>query len=279
MNKTYVLNALEEGYRHIDTALLYGNQEIIGEAIRESGVDRSTLFVTTKVGFFPSDSLLPLPPLAARFFRAMGGVHPENMKTREKEAVGAGLKMMGVEYFDLCLIHSPLTDDLEMWGTWFPHEFTFRTTDGRVLVRPKSAVRIIVERLAAWIAWFGGSKGYEHRRQAWKNMEDLYREGKCRNIGVSNYEVPLLEEMESYASVFPAMNQLELHPLRQMRGVRKWCAEHGCAVTGYGTGILSEHPEISRIARKYKKTTAQVTLRWALESGIVVIPKTRTRSR
>jgi len=202
--------ALEAGYRSIDTAAIYGNEEGTGKAIASSGLPRAELFVTTKLwnadqGY---DSTL--------------------------RAFDTSLKKLGLEYVDLYLIHWPM-----------PERGTFVDT--------------------------------------YKAFEKLYEEGRAKAIGVSNFLPEHLATLLEATSVVPAVNQIELHPQLQQRAAREVHAEHGIVTEawsplGSGKGLL-DVPAIVAIARKHERTPAQVVLRWHLQLGNIVIPKSVTPSR
>ncbi|MDQ0790339.1 aldo/keto reductase [Streptomyces sp. B3I8] len=202
--------ALEAGYRSIDTAAIYGNEEGTGKAIASSGLPRAELFVTTKLwnadqGY---DSTL--------------------------RAFDTSLKKLGLEYVDLYLIHWPM-----------PERGTFVDT--------------------------------------YKAFEKLYEEGRAKAIGVSNFLPEHLTTLLEATSVVPAVNQIELHPQLQQRAAREVHAEHGIVTEawsplGSGKGLL-DVPAIVAIARKHERTPAQVVLRWHLQLGNIVIPKSVTPSR
>ncbi|MFE0351323.1 aldo/keto reductase [Streptomyces griseoluteus] len=205
-----VTAALETGYRSIDTAAIYGNEEGTGKAIAASGVPREDLFVTTKLwnsdqGY---DSTL--------------------------RAFDTSLEKLGLDYLDLYLIHWPL-----------PARDNYLDT--------------------------------------YKAFEKLYSDGRIRAIGVSNFLPEHLERLIAETSVVPAVNQIELHPQLQQRAAREFDAEHGIATEawsplGQGKGLL-EVPAIVAIARKHGRTPAQVVLRWHIQLGNIVIPKSVTPSR
>jgi diketogulonate reductase-like aldo/keto reductase len=205
-----VATALEAGYRSIDTAAIYGNEEGTGKAIAASGVPREDLFVTTKLwnsdqGY---DSTLA--------------------------AFDTSLDKLGLEYVDLYLIH---------WPT--PARGKYVDT--------------------------------------YKAFEKLYADGRAKAIGVSNFLPPHLETLIAETSVIPAVNQIELHPHLQQNAAREYHAEQGIATEawsplGSGQGLL-EVPAIVAIAQKHGRTPAQVVLRWHLQLGNVVIPKSVTPSR
>ncbi|GAX48691.1 oxidoreductase [Streptomyces olivochromogenes] len=205
-----VATALESGYRSIDTAAIYGNEEGTGKAIAASGIAREELFVTTKLwnsdqGY---DSTL--------------------------RAFDTSLEKLGLDYLDLYLIHWPLP------------------TRGKYI-------------------------------DTYKAFEKLYSDGRIKAIGVSNFYPEYLEELIEATSVIPAVNQIELHPHLQQHAVREYHAQQGIATEawsplGSGKGLL-EVPAIIAIAQKHNRTPAQIVLRWHIQLGNVVIPKSVTPSR
>jgi 2,5-diketo-D-gluconate reductase A len=208
--QTAVAQALEAGYRSIDTAAIYGNEEGTGRAIAASGLAREDLFVTTKLwnsdqGY---DSTL--------------------------QAFDTSLAKLGLDYLDLYLIHWPMP-------------------------------------------------AREKYVDTYKAFEKLLADGRVRAIGVSNFLPDHLERLIGETSVLPAVNQIELHPHLQQHASRELHAEQGIATEawsplGSGKGIL-EIPAIVAIAQKHGRTPAQVVLRWHLQLGNVVIPKSVTPSR
>ncbi len=193
--------ALAAGYRHIDTARIYGNERDVGAAVRESGLPRQDIFVTTKLwnedqGY---DSAL--------------------------RACERSLKDLGLEYVDLYLVHWPVP--------------------GR-------------------------------RLDSWRALEKLLADGKCRAIGVSNFLEHHLDELLGKAKVVPAVNQVEQHPFLHQPSLLRYCAGKGIAVEAYSPltkGMRLGDPRVVELARKYGKSPAQVLIRWCLEHGLVVIPK------
>lgn len=205
-----VSTALEAGYRSIDTAAAYNNEEGTGKAIATSGVARKDLFVTTKL--WNSD-------------------HGYDSTLR---AFDTSLEKLGLEYLDLYLIH---------WPT---------PARGKYI-------------------------------DTYKAFEKIYADGRAKAIGVSNFPPEQLESLIEATSVIPAVNQIELHPQLQQIAAREYHAEQGIATEawsplGSGRGLL-EVPAIIAIAQKHGRTPAQVVLRWHLQLGNVVIPKSVTPSR
>ena len=203
-----VSTALEVGYRHIDTAAMYGNEEGVGEAIAKSGVDRSELFVTTKLN---ND--------------AHG--HDEALA-----ALDESLRGLGLDYVDLYLIHWPLP-------------------------------------------------GQDKYVETWKAFEEMYASGRARSIGVSNFHANHLNRLIAETNVRPAVNQIEVHPTftqDDLRATNKLLNIATEAWTPLGRGDL-ELATITSIAENVGKTPAQVILRWHLQEGHIVFPKSVTPSR
>jgi 2,5-diketo-D-gluconate reductase A len=205
-----VATALEAGYRSIDTAAIYGNEEGTGRAIAASGVPRKDIFVTTKL---------------------WNADHGYDSTLR---GFDASLEKLGVDYLDLFLMH---------WPT------------------PKRDKYV----------------------DTYKAFEKLHADGRIRAIGVSNFEPDHLQRLIAETSVIPAVDQIELHPHLQQRAAREYHAEQGIATEawsplGSGKGLL-EVPAIVAIAQKHGRTPAQVVLRWHVQLGNVVIPKSVTPSR
>lgn len=200
--------AIEAGYRHIDTAAIYRNEESVGKGILESGIDRKDLFITTKLW-------------------------NEDMRAgRQIEAFEKSLKLLKTDYVDLYLIHWPV-------------------------------------------------EGFQ---KSWKAMEEIYASGRARAIGVSNFHEHHLKDLLSDAKVTPAVNQIESHPLLTQKPLIDYCEKHGIVCEAWsplgGTGgNLLENQQLKALAGKYGKTVAQVILRWNLQRGVVVIPKSVHKDR
>jgi diketogulonate reductase-like aldo/keto reductase len=195
--------ALELGYRHIDTAQAYGNEESVGQALRESGVPREEVFLTTK--FYPG--------------RRDPDAEAEN-----------SLRRLGVDQVDLYIIHWP-----QKGATW-----------------------------------------------AWPGMEQALQRGRARSIGVSNFSVQELEEVLAVAAMPPVVNQVQFSPFEYRRALLEACEARGVAVEAYsplGTGRHLSDPAVGEIAGRLGRTPAQVLVRWCLERGTIVLPKSTHRDR
>lgn len=203
-----VLDAVKSGYRLIDTAAAYGNEEAVGAAIKKCGVKRSDLFITTKL--WVQD---------ASFEGA-------------KKAFETSIKKLGLEYLDLYLIHQPMGD------------------------------------------YIG----------AWRAMEELYKEGVIRAIGVCNFYPHVLTDFCETVEVMPTVNQVELHPFFQQEDALAVMKEYEIVPEAWGPfaegkhGIFT-HPVLTAIGEKYGKTAAQIALRWNVQRGVVVIPKSVHKER
>ncbi|MEU8966953.1 aldo/keto reductase [Streptomyces sp. NPDC048491] len=203
------LAALEAGYRHIDTAQMYGNEKEVGQAVRDSGLDRDDVFVTSKLN---NDAHAHDDALAA-FDRTM--------------------EELGLDHLDLFLIHWPLPGQ---------GDFT----------------------------------------QTWKAMEEIYGSGRAKAIGVSNFQPHHLRRLMETGVVVPAVNQIEVHPYLTQDDVRAFGAEHDIATEAWSPiaqGKVLDDPAINRIAERVGKSPAQVTLRWHIQRGDIVFPKSVTRKR
>ncbi len=203
-----VRDALEVGYRHIDTAQSYFNEEQVGAAVAASGIDRGDIWLTTKVWL----------------------EHYGEGATRA--SVEESLRKLKTDYLDLVLLHQPFSD---AYG-------------------------------------------------AWRDLVKLYEEGKVRAIGISNFYVDRMVEFCEFNDVAPMVNQMERHPLNQNTELQEWEAKYGIvpeawAPFGEGRGGLFENEVLAKIGAAHGKTTAQVMLRWNLQRGVVVIPKSVHRER
>lgn len=197
-----VLDALKAGYRSIDTAQSYFNEEEVGAAIKKSGIPREELFLTSKVWI-------------------------DNYGYEGcRRSVEKSLRKLQTDYLDLMLLHQPFSD------------------------------------------YYG----------AWRALEDLYHEGKLRAIGISNFYPDRMVDIASFARICPMVNQVETHPYNQQIAAKKYMDKYGVQIEawapfGEGRGGLFENRTLKEIGEKYGKTTAQVMLRWHIQRGVVVIPK------
>jgi 2,5-diketo-D-gluconate reductase A len=206
-----VAQALEAGYRHIDTAQMYGNEKQVGRAIARSGLKRSEIFVTTKL--------------------ANDAHEPDDAR----KAFDASLEHLGFDYVDLFLIHWPLP-------TRYGGDFV----------------------------------------ATWNALEGFYRDGRARSIGVSNFQAHHLRRLHQESEVPPAVNQIEVHPYLTQPELRQFCADHQVTVEAWsplGRGAVLEDPEVVSIAGAAGKTPAQVVLRWHIQRGDIVFPKSVSPDR
>jgi 2,5-diketo-D-gluconate reductase A len=205
-----VQTAIEAGYRLIDTAAMYGNEEGVGTAIAQSGVPRDELFITTKLN------------------------NPDHGYDATLKAFDTSLSKLGIDVLDLYLIHWPLPKRNDYVDTW-------------------------------------------------KAFEKLYADGRVRSIGVSNFAIHHLNRLAAETDVKPVANQIELHPGLPQLELRAFHAEHeilteAWSPIGQGQGLLDD-PTIVTIAERVERSPAQVVLRWHVQHGNVVIPKSVTPSR
>ena len=203
-----VYDAIRTGYRLIDTAAAYGNEEAVGNAIKRSGVPREELFITTKLWIQDAGD------------------------ERTKPAFDRSLQRLQLEYLDLYLIHQPFGD---VYG-------------------------------------------------AWRAMQELYREGRIRAIGVSNFQPDRVMDLIVHNEVAPAVNQIETHPFNQQIETQKFLQENQVQIESWGPFAEGKHnifqnEVLLAIAGKYQKTVAQVILRWLTQRGVVVIPKSVRKER
>lgn len=197
-----VLDALKVGYRHIDTAQAYNNEEEVGLAIEKSGVPREKIFLTTKVW--------------------IDNYGYENTK----KSIEVSLKKLRTDYIDLVLLHQPVSDT---YGSW-------------------------------------------------RALEELYEEGKIRDIGISNFYADRMVDFASFNKIKPMVNQVEINIFNQQKELKEWADKYDIeleawAPFGEGRKGIFENPTVLEIAKKYNKTAAQVMLRWNIQRGIIVIPK------
>ncbi len=208
-NETYstCLYALNVGYRHIDTASFYQNESDVGRAVRDSGLKRNEIFVTTKIW------------------------NDDQGYKNTLQAVEKSLKLLNMDYIDLILIHWPM---------------------------PKL------------------------RKETWKALEQVYDEGIASAIGVSNYTISHLQELFNYADVIPVVNQVEFSPFLYQRELLQFCEENQIKIEAYSPlarGKKFDHPVLNELSKRYSKTPAQIMIRWALQIGTIVIPKSSNPKR
>lgn len=210
-----VLSAIEAGYRHIDTAQGYGNEESVGLAVKKSGIDRKELFITSKL------------------------TNSEHGYERTLAAFEETMKKLDMDYLDLYLIH-------------WPNPIAFRDH------------------------WQEANAG------TWKAFEELYKAGRIRAIGISNFRPHHIEELMKTATVAPMVNQIRLCPGETQDEVVDYCRSHNIQLEAYsplGVGKLFEVPEMKALAEKYGKSIAQICIRWSLQRGYLPLPKSVTPSR
>nr|DAD18489.1 TPA_asm: hypothetical protein HUJ06_019952 [Nelumbo nucifera] len=228
-----IWTALKMGYRHFDTAKIYGSEPAVGsalmEAIHDEAVSREEIFVTSKL--WGSDHHDPISGLKQT------------------------LKNLGMEYVDLYLIHWPAK--LKVWANYaVPNEDDFEELD---------------------------------MESTWAGMERCLDMGLCRFIGVSNFSCRKIQRLMEHASVLPAVNQVEMHPMWRQKNLREFCGEKNIHVSAYsplggpgspwGTKAVVDNPVICSIARKHKATPAQVALSWGLSKGVSLIIKSFNQER
>lgn len=206
--QTVVEEAIKTGYRLIDTAQVYGNEEAVGKAIKASGVPREELFITTKLWI------------------------SDFSYEAAKDAFNESLRKLDLDYVDLYLLHQPFGDI------------------------------------------FG----------AWRALEELYKEGKIKAIGVSNFKPDQLANLAAFNEVTPAVNQIELHVFNQKEDEQAYMLSKGVQTESWGAFAEGQfdvfnNPVLKEIAEKYSKTTAQVMLRWQLQRGIVSLSKSANPER
>ena len=196
--------ALELGYRHFDTAKAYGNELEVGMAIRESGLPREEVFVTTKLW------------------------NTDHGYDAALTAIDGSLRRLGLSYVDLYLVHWPVSGQ---------------------------------------------------RPETWRAMEDIYRAGKARAIGVSNYTERHLTELLATADVMPTVNQIEFTPYLYQRGLQRFCESRRIRIEAWSPltrGEKLDDPRLGTIAARYGKTPAQLLLRWGVQHNVIEIPKSLT---
>ena len=198
-----VKNALNLGIRHIDTAHAYQNERSVGKAVKESGIVRKEIWITTKL--WPSE-------------------YGEGVTS---QAIDKMLKRLDTDYIDLLLLHQQFGDYLG----------------------------------------------------AWKDMEKAVKDGRVKSIGLSNFESHRLEEVLEHATIYPSVLQVECHPYYQQKELKKRIAKYGTVIEswypiGHGDKGLIQEPLFTRLAKKYHKTNVQIILRWHIQEGTIVFPRT-----
>lgn len=198
-----IRTALKVGYRHIDTAMIYGNEDAVGKAIKDSGIDRKDIFLTTKLW------------------------NDDQRSGKVQEAIDKSLERLGMDYVDLYLVHWPVK------GTYV---------------------------------------------SVWKKMEEVYKSGKAKAIGVSNYNPHHLDDLLKEAEIIPVVNQIECYPYFSQEDVIAYCLKkdirpEAWGPLGAGQSDILSNPVIAKIADEHQKTPAQIVLKWNVERGVVVIPK------
>jgi methylglyoxal/glyoxal reductase len=202
-----IATALEVGYRLVDTAAMYTNEKEVGNAIRNSGINRNEIFVTTKVN------------------------NPDQGYDNALRAFDTSMKKLNIDYIDLYLVHWPI-------------------------------------------------KG--KRKDTWKALEYLYNSKQVKAIGVANYLLPFLHELETYATLVPVVNQVEFSPYLYLKDLLNYCKERNIQLQAYTPltkGQRLKDKRLVQLAEKYSKTPAQITLRWILQHGVSAIPKSSNPAR
>ncbi len=199
--------ALECGYRHIDSAAVYGNEAEVGKAIRASGIPRQEIFVTTKLWT------------------------DDHSSDRVKPAFERSCDLLGLDYVDLYLSHFPVAGK---------------------------------------------------RLDAWRALEEIAHDKRCRAVGISNYTINHVQEMLAQTSVVPTINQVELHPFLYQRNLIQYCHSKNIRIQAYSPlthGQRLHHPAVVKIAEKYQRSNAQILIRWSLQHDLIVLPKSKNRER
>lgn len=205
-----VKDAIQCGYRHIDTASAYGNEASVGQAIRECGVPREELFITSKL------------------------FNPDQGYESTLEAFDISMKLLGLDYLDLYLIHWPISQPC--------HSEDWKEQD---------------------IA-------------TWKAFEKLYKEGRIRAIGVSNFIGHHIQNLLDHCEIAPMVDQLEIHPGYDQADTVAFCKEHNILPESWGPlcqGKAFGHPVLEKMAEKYQRSVSQICVRWCLQQGVLPLPK------
>ena len=210
-----VITALQSGYRHIDTAQGYRNEDIVGKAVKDSGIPREEIFLTSKLD------------------------NPNHGYDNTMRSFERTLEQLGTDYVDLFLIHWP--NPLQYRATW-----------------------------------------QQTNAETWKAFEELYRAGKIRAIGISNFRQHHIDELMKTAEITPMVNQIRLCPGEPQEALVGYCRERNILLEAYsplGTGQIFKVPEMQALAEKYQKSIAQICIRWSLQNGFLPLPKSVTADR
>lgn len=210
-----IKNAINNGYRHFDSAEVYGNDEALGIAIKESNISRNDFFITSKLS------------------------NDNRGYINTIKAFNETLKRMQLEYLDLYLIHWPASEN--QFKNW-----------------------------------------QEINIETWKALETLYKEGKVKAIGVSNFLIHHLKPLVEKAEILPMINQLEVHPGQNQQEIVEFCRENNILVEAWGplgAGKMIDNKDLVEIAQKYNKSVAQICIKWCLEQNIIPLPKTVNETR
>lgn len=212
-----VLDALEVGYRHIDTAQVYGNESGVGRGIHKSLLKREEIFITSKVD--------------------------ADIKDYEtaRASIEKSLELMGVEYIDLMLIHGP----------------------------------------QPWLEFRSKNRYFEENIQVWKALEEAYKVGKVRAIGVSNFLKDDLENLVKHVEIKPMVNQILTHISNTSFDLIEFCQKQDIVVEAYspmGHGAILDHPVIQSLADKYQKSVPAICIRYVLQLNTIALPKTKTKA-
>lgn len=238
-----VAYALRNGYRHIDAALIYGNEHEVGQGIKDSGLPREELFITSK----------------------LWNTHQDNAAAGLQKTLDA----LGTDYLDLYLVHWPV-----------------RLVPVRLIIK-RAKVTSQNETSDLLPVNLDGTRSVDpswDQAETWRQMEELQKIGKVKAIGVANWSIPYLQELQKTWTVTPAVNQVELHPFLPQHELRKYCLDLGILLEAYsplgstGAPLMSD-PEISAIAAKHGVSPATVLVSYHVNKGVVVLPKSVSEKR
>ncbi|TQS33227.1 hypothetical protein Golomagni_06435, partial [Golovinomyces magnicellulatus] len=225
-----VKHALQSGYRHIDCALIYQNENEVGDAIKESGVPRKDIFITGKLW--------------------------NTFHTNVADCLAQTLKSLQTDYLDLYLVHWPVR--------------LIPTEEQPLLPVNADGTRAVDRNWA--------------QKDTWKQMEEVYRSGKVKAIGVSNWSVPYLEDLAKTWNIVPAVNQVELHPFNPQHKLKEWCHSRGILVEAYcplgstGAPLLSDETVVA-LAKQHNVSPATILISYHVNKGSIVLPKSITPAR